>query len=485
MIPIHLLANIANRPLGEDPALSLLPADTVPGVLDQVTQVENPVAEFVRQGEVTGLARPASLLDQALDAWVQPGFPRLPKRQDPVEPVHGRQNRRAVAVMHPAGGQGRIDLAHPVEDGRQGLGGVEVLVHGLLELLQNRLAAGLEFGAGAPRQRLGFDPAPEVLQPLERGPGLPYGVRREVELALVRNALQGVTNGPGLNPLLQQVPKGMEIALGLGHLLAIHDEMLPVDPVAHEGLGGGGLALSNLVLVVGKDEVHRAAMQVEGLAQVLHAHGGTLDVPSRTTGTQRGLPSRFPVPGSLPQDEVPRILLVVFVHVHAGPSPNSLPVQLGQLPVVPEGLDPEIDRSVLLVGVASGLKLPDQGHHVIDVIGRVNGSVGFLDAQPIAVLEKGPGKAVRKGSELSDGLRFGVPDGLVVNVGDVHDVKDPKALVPQIALQNVLEDEGSEVSDVDKVIHRRTAGVHFDLPGLQRFKGFDSPGEGVGQPQHE
>ena len=114
----------------------------------------------------------------------------------------------------------------------------------------------------------------------------------------------------------------------------------------------------------------------------------------------------------------------------------------------------------------------------------MNGPVGFLNAQPIAVLKKSTGKTVRKLSELPDGPSPGIPDGLVVDVGDVHDVKDLIALVPQIAFQDILEDEGPEVSDVDKVVHRGATGVHFSLVGLQGLKGFEPSGEGVGKPQH-
>src|SRR5690606_28139543 len=69
-------------------------------------------------------------------------------------------------------------------------------------------------------------------------------------------------------------------------------------------------ALGQLVLVVGKDQVDAAAVDVESLAQVPPGHGRTFDMPARPTATPGGVPAALGVVRRLPQDEVHRVLLV-------------------------------------------------------------------------------------------------------------------------------------------------------------------------------
>ena len=54
----------------------------------------------------------------------------------------------------------------------------------------------------------------------------------------------------------------------------------------------------------------------------------------------------------------------------------------------------------------------------------------------------------------------------VTDIGDVHNALDIVADIAQVLFENVLHDVGSEVSDVRIVIHRRTAGVHFNYIGM-------------------
>ena len=123
----------------------------------------------------------------------------------------------------------------------------------------------------------------------------------------------------------QNVLDGEEILQGLGHLLPVDGEEAVVQPELGEGLAGGRFGLGQLVFVVGEDQVLAAAVEVEGLPQVMHAHGGALDVPARTAGPPGGCPRRVPPvccpsrgrnPGGLPCWGPPR----------CGPRPPGLPV---------------------------------------------------------------------------------------------------------------------------------------------------------------
>src|SRR5690606_19532089 len=106
---------------------------------------------------------------------------------------------------------------------------------------------------------------------------------------------------------------GDEVAERFAHLLLVDVDEPVVHPDAGEGprVGLGGLALCDLVLVVGEDQVHPAAVHVEAVAQVARAHGRTFDVPARPPVT----PGAVPTPGigrlPLPQREVERVALDV------------------------------------------------------------------------------------------------------------------------------------------------------------------------------
>ena len=89
-----------------------------------------------------------------------------------------------------------------------------------------------------------------------------------------------------------------------------------MNPNVHEWLAGQCLRLRDLVLVMRKDEVLAAGMNIEALAEVLHRHLRALDVPARAAGADLGLPLRLARFRRLPQREVAGVVLVVLVHVH-------------------------------------------------------------------------------------------------------------------------------------------------------------------------
>jgi hypothetical protein len=62
----------------------------------------------------------------------------------------------------------------------------------------------------------------------------------------------------------QQLADRAHVAQGLGHLLAIHVEEGVVHPVAHELVAVGTAALGQFVLVVRKNQVAAAAVDIDG-----------------------------------------------------------------------------------------------------------------------------------------------------------------------------------------------------------------------------
>src|SRR5213076_3453254 len=98
-------------------------------------------------------------------------------------------------------------------------------------------------------------------------------------------------------------------------------------------MAGRALALGDLVLVVRKDVVHRAGMDVEVLAQIFHAHRGALDVPAGPPLSPRRGPRRLARLGRLPQREVPDVFLLVLVVGDALAAPSSVEVDPGELSI--------------------------------------------------------------------------------------------------------------------------------------------------------
>src|SRR5215471_21038667 len=72
----------------------------------------------------------------------------------------------------------------------------------------------------------------------------------------------------------------------------------------------GALALRDLVLVMRKDEIETAGVDIEGLPQVGFAHRRTLDVPARPPSAPRTIPSRKICIRWLPKHEIGGIAFV-------------------------------------------------------------------------------------------------------------------------------------------------------------------------------
>jgi hypothetical protein len=69
----------------------------------------------------------------------------------------------------------------------------------------------------------------------------------------------------------------------------------------------------------------------------------------------------------------------------------------------------------------------------------------------------------------------------VAHVGDVLDVQHFEPLIEQSAPDEVGQQEAAEIADVREAVNRRSARVHANAPGLDRFDRFDLAGERVSQ----
>src|SRR3954468_12097600 len=186
-------------------------------------------------------------------------------------------------------------------------------------------------------------------------------------------------------------------------------------------------------------------------------------------------------PGRLPERKVAGVFLGVFVSTDplAGAGLELAHVDSRKLPILREPGNGEVDRTVgPLIRNALPQQSLDQRHHLRDVVGGARIGRRLLDPQVLPIL-------VKRIDVMPDifperlACLFGAVDRFVVHVGDVHDVKDLVAARLQPAPEEVLEQEGPEVSDVGVVVDRGTTGVERYPARLQRLERLDLAAQGV------
>ena len=212
-------------------------------------------------------------------------------------------------------------------------------------------------------------------------------------------------------------------------------------------------------------------MDVDRLAQVLHAHRRALDVPARASLAPGRIPRRLARLLRLPEREVHRVALV-GVGVDARAGLQVVKVLPAELAVGGEGLRVVVDVAVVAgVGEALGLQLLDQVDDLGDMLRRLGVDGRPLDAQRVRVRVVFLDEAL---AQLLDGgaLLVGAADHLVIDVGEVLHEGDLIALVLQIAAKRVEDDRRARVADVNIVVDRRSAGVNRDLSRGDRHKLF-------------
>ena len=264
--------------------------------------------------------------------------------------------------------------------------------------------------------------------------------------------------------------------------MALHLQHAVVHPVVGQRLPGDGLGLQDLVLVVREDQVVAAAVDVDLLAQVAVDHGGALDVPSRPALPPGRVPGDLAGLGRLPHGEVQGVPLV---GVRRDPSGglHLLGGAVGEPALAAHLGDVEVDAAVLGgVGVAVVDDPLHHGYDVADALAGLGVDVGAVDAQPGGVLEV---LLDVPGGELQGlhALLRRAGDDLVVHVGEVGDVGDLVAGVPEVPGDHVEYDHAPCVPHVDVVVDGDAADVHPDLSGLDGLELLRGGREGVVDPE--
>ena len=103
---------------------------------------------------------------------------------------------------------------------------------------------------------------------------------------------------------LADLPHGEEIAQGFGHFAVVNIQEGIVHPISGKFLAIAGLALGDLIFMMGEHQILAAGMDVNLLTQVFFGHNGALNMPARTSLSPGGLPGRLSFFFGLPEHEI-------------------------------------------------------------------------------------------------------------------------------------------------------------------------------------
>ena len=436
------------------------------------------VADAVGGGPVAVLAGLRALRDERFDLGALVAAERfvlraVHKAEHAGELVEEREGKAAQLLRRRLRGKRGVHVAGKVEQRGERIRRVEIVVHGFDELRAVRFqpladrGLALRFAGRAVRQQE-HEVAAAVVEPFEGGAALLDDLHAVVDGAAVVGGDHEIADRL-IAVFLRHVAHGEEVAEALAHLAVVHVDVAVVHPVVREGHAVAALALGDLVLVVGEDEVLPAAVDVDRPAQIAARHGGALDVPSGAAFAPGGGPARLAGLGGLPQREVHRVLLQL-AGGDARAGLQLLERLVGELAVFRIAARAEVDVAILGgVGVALLHKRFDDGEDLADVLGgeRVHG--GGAHVQPGGVHAVFVDVFARN-REVVGAFLVRAADDLVVNVGEILHERDLHAAVFEIAAEHVEHADGAGVADVDEVVDRGAAGVNLRLARRDRHK---------------
>mmetsp|Transcript_18425 Transcript_18425/g.39588 ORF Transcript_18425/g.39588 Transcript_18425/m.39588 type:complete len:263 (+) Transcript_18425:612-1400(+) len=236
-------------------------------------------------------------------------------------------------------------------------------------------------------------------------------------------------------------------------------------------------------------QIYPSRMQVNRIAKILPRHCTALQVPPGPAPADapllpalrlnRRVPYRvLPIKlwlVRLPEAKIPNPLLlsVVLVGVHAATlcaAPSRVDarallqligIQLHQPGSVPLLLrDVEVPAPlVALVGQPVPFQVDDQLGHFVDVVRCPGVDTCLHDVERLQVVEELPLELSRQ-FQQAHALPVASLDDLVVHVRQIANVIDVVPQIRQDSLQDVVRQEGAEVSHVGGVVNGGSAGVH-------------------------
>src|SRR5262245_50633744 len=98
-----------------------------------------------------------------------------------------------------------------------------------------------------------------------------------------------------------------------------------MDPISRKQFSGRAFTLGYFIFVMRELQVLSPAMYIERFAEVFHRHRGALDVPSRTSASERSIPTRlFAFTDQFPERKITCIFLIIFVGINPLAAPRDI-----------------------------------------------------------------------------------------------------------------------------------------------------------------
>ena len=283
---------------------------------------------------------------------------------------------------------------------------------------------------------------------------------------------------------LQYLAHGKKIAQRFGHFFFVHLDEAVMHPEINVTMTAGRLGLGDLVLVMGKFQVHAPAVNIEMFAQAMGRHRRALDMPAGSARAPRRAPTWFTRFGGFPQHEVQRIALGLF-HFDSRSRPQIVQLLVGQLPVA---LEPAHVVIHVTGGTDIGETLVQQGLNHGDHVGHRFGGARFLgrrqDAQRLQILMHGLDEAIGQGVKILAVL-LGTMNDLIVDVGNVAHIGHVVTPGPQPTQHHVEHHHDPRVTDMTVVVDGHAAHVHPHLARLDGVKRFFLTGQAIENLQHK
>ena len=185
-------------------------------------------------------------------------------------------------------------------------------------------------------------------------------MRLEAQIAICKRIIAGV---------LQRLNR-QEVAFGLGHL-SLDIQKCRVHPVACKCLPRCTLALRNLIRVMHRDVIITTTVNIKCLAEVLHRHRRTLNMPSGIANTPRGIPLHDV--GWLVGKPENKVLRAALTRIHKDILARTvlliLKLNACQLAVLVILGCIKVQTFICQVGVSAALQLEVERNHFLNVLG--------------------------------------------------------------------------------------------------------------------
>lgn len=232
----------------------------------------------------------------------------------------------------------------------------------------------------------------------------------------------------------------------------------------------------------GGNQIHAAAMDIEGLAQMLDRHCGAFDVPPGAACTPWTGPGRLAWLAAFPQGKIHRMPFAL-INIHACPGLKIFQLALREAPVRWIHVDLKVDVSVDGIGQP----LFDQRVRDLDDLLDMLGGLRFLrcphNSQLTHIFIVGIDVLARN-RVTGDTLLVRPLNNLVVHVREVlHEVNLVTAVF-QIPAKHVEDESAASMADVTIIVDGHAADIHPDTLRLNRFERLLSASERIEECQH-